>query len=168
MYANAKYKGKGDGIHPSYSGDMILGKMSFMPNCQNKGIQINIKDIIEKTYPDISVNEVALAAYMHWEFGKLNIPGKPEAEKIDIYLKNFINSCINCNLTPNENLLRLCIAVACADISAGTNRRLTPSVNGVVPANEVFIGKDPWVMFGMDSKYLEYRQKVLDVYNNTQ
>jgi hypothetical protein len=37
-----------------------------------------------------------------------------------------------------------------------------------IPADEVFVGKDPWVMFGMDSKYLEYRQKVLDVYKNKQ
>jgi hypothetical protein len=166
MYANAKYNRKGDGIHPTYSGDMILGKIPFIPSCIHKERTISIKTVIEKTYPDISIKEVALAAFMHWEFGKLNIPGKPESEKISIYLKNFKESCDKCNLTPNDTLLRLCIAVACADISAGTNRRLNPSINGIVPAEEVFIGKDPWIMYGMDVNYLKYRQQVLDVYNS--
>ena len=166
MYSDVKYNRKGDGIHPTYSGDMILGKILFVPNCLKKELSINIKDIIEKTYPDISINEVALAAYMHWEFGKLNITGKPDSEKVEIYLKNFKESCEKCNLTPNETLLRLCIAVACADISAGTNRRLKPSINRIEPAEEVFIGKDPWIMFGMDANYLKYRQMVLDLYNS--
>jgi hypothetical protein len=50
-------------------------------------------------------------------------------------------------------------------VTAGTNRRLQPNVNGIVPANEIFIGKDPWVIFGMEAKYLEYRDKVLAAYN---
>lgn len=166
MYADSKYNSKGDGIHPTYSGDMILGKTPFIPTCQQKVFKLNIKDVIEKTYPDVPVQEVALAAFMHWEFGKLNIPGKSESEKLAIYLNNFKESCDKCNLTPNEKLLRLCIAVACADISAGTNRRLKPSVNGIEPADEIFIGKDPWVIFGMESKYLEYRTKVLEAFNN--
>jgi hypothetical protein len=56
------------------------------------------------------------------------------------------------------------MAVACADITAGTNRRLFPNLNGIVPAPERFIGKDPWVIFGMESKYLEYQEKVLAAY----
>jgi len=166
MYADTKYNSKGDGIHPTYSGDMILGKIPFIPNCQKKWFKLNIKDILEKTYPDIPINEVALAAYMHWEFGKLNIPGKPESEKVEIYLNNFKESCDKCDLTPNESLLRLCIAVACADISAGTNRRLNPAVNNIIPADEVFVGKDPWIMYGMDVNYLNYRQIVLDAFTS--
>ena len=103
---------------------------------------------------------------MHWEFGKLNIPGKSEEEKIRIYLQNFRESCEKCNLVPTTKLLCLCIAVACADITAGTNRRLQPDINGIVPANEKFIGKDPWVIFGMEGKYLEYREKVLAAFGN--
>ena len=164
MYADKKYNGKGDGVHPTYSGDVILGKRMFKLNCDEKctsGCEINIKEVLESSFPDIPVNKIALAAIMHWEFGKLNIPGKSETEKIEIYLSSFKESCEKCHLVPSEELLRLCIAVACADISAGSNRRLKPNVNGIVPASEKFIGKDPWVIFGMDTKYLEYRAKVL-------
>jgi len=168
MYAAKKYNGKGNAIHPSYSGDMILGSIPFKLSCEqcNHNCEVNIRDTITEAFPDIPINEVALAAFMHWEFGKLNIPGKSEEEKIAIYLQNFKESCAKCGLTPSENLLKLCIAVACADITAGTNRRLQPNVNGIVPANEKFIGKDPWVIFGMEAKYLEYREKVLAAFTN--
>jgi len=166
MYAEKKYNSKGDGIHPTYSGDMILGKITFIPDCQKRIFNLNIKTVIEQSYPDVPVKEVALAAYMHWEFGKLNIPGKAESEKVEIYLNNFKESCKKCDLTPNETLLRLCIVVACADISAGTNRRLKSSTNGIIPADEVFVGKDPWIMYGMDVNYLKYRQQVLDAFNS--
>jgi hypothetical protein len=168
MYASKKYNGKGNAIHPTYSGDMILGKIPFRLSCQkcNNNCEVNIKDSIKEAFPDISIQEVALAAFMHWEFGKLNIPGKSEEEKIRIYLENFKESCGKCELTPTSDLLRLCIAVACADITAGTNRRLQPDINGIIPANEKFIGKDPWVIFGMEAKYLEYREKVLAAFGN--
>jgi hypothetical protein len=168
MYAAKKYNGKGNAIHPSYSGDMILGSIPFKLSCEqcNHNCEVNIRDTIIEAFPDIPINEVALAAFMHWEFGKLNIPGKSEEEKIAIYLQNFKESCAKCGLTPSENLLKLCIAVACADITAGTNRRLQPNVNGIVPTNEKFIGKDPWVIFGMEAKYLEYREKVLAAFTN--
>lgn len=168
MYASKKYNGKGNAIHPTYSGDMILGTIPFRLSCGqcNNNCEVNIKDVIAQAFPDVSIQEVALAAFMHWEFGKLNIPGKSEEEKIRIYLQNFRESCEKCNLVPTTKLLCLCIAVACADITAGTNRRLQPDINGIVPANEKFIGKDPWVIFGMEGKYLEYREKVLAAFEN--
>jgi hypothetical protein len=170
MYAEKKYNGKGDAVHPTYSTDMILGNRMFRINCNkiNCGAdcEINIRTLLENEFPDINIKEVALAAEMHWEFGKLNIPGKTEQEKIAIYLDNFKKSCVKCDLIPTEALLRLCMAVACADITAGSNVRLLPSVNGIVPAKEKFIGKDPWIIFGMESKYLDYRNKVLDAYNS--
>jgi len=163
MYAQKKYNGKGNSIHPTYSGDMILGNIPFRLSCENCTVDcsVNIKDVIKETFPDLSIEEIALAAVMHWEFGKLNIPGKSEEEKISIYLNNFKEMCSKCGLNPSEKLLRLCIVVACADITAGTNRRLLPDVNGIQPAIEKFVGKDPWVIFGMENKYLEYREKVL-------
>jgi len=167
MYADAKYNHGGDSIHPSYRSDMILGLKPFRIKCNgscNANCEINIKTVLEKTFPSININEVALAAEMHWEFGKLNIPGKEESEKINTYLSNFKLACQKCGVKPSETLLRLCIAVACADITAGTNRRLLPNVNGIIPANEEFIGKDPWVIFGMEAKYLEYQEKVLAAY----
>lgn len=156
-------------LEPKYSTDMILGNKMFRLRCDKNncvGCELNIKSVLENEFPDINIKEIALAAEMHWEFGKLNIPGKSESEKIDIYLTNFKHACEKCGLVPTEMLLRLCMAVACADITAGTNRRLLPSINGIEPAKEKFIGKDPWVIFGMESKYLDYQDKVLNAYLN--
>jgi hypothetical protein len=58
------------------------------------------------------------------------------------------------------------MAVSCADIAAGTNRRLLPSVNEIIPAKETFVSTDPWVLFGMDKKYVDYQKAVLKAYNN--
>lgn len=167
MYASNKYNKKGDYVHPEYCGDMILGKIPFYIKCNNcnTDCKIYINNVIEDLFPDINIKEVALAAYMHWEFGKLNIPGKSEDEKIKIYLDTFKDNCIKVELEPNEKLLRLCIAVSCADITAGTNIRLLPSVNNIEPAPKQFLGKDPWTLFKMADKYLEYQQKVLDAYH---
>jgi hypothetical protein len=96
MYSKEKYNGKGNAVHPTYSGDMILGLRPFRINCKEGceiDCDINIKTVLENTFPDVNTSEVALAAEMHWEFGKLNIPGKEESEKIEIYLSNFNLSC---------------------------------------------------------------------------
>lgn len=167
MYASQKYNGKGDGVHPNYSGDMILGKIPFKLECDkcNTDCELMINDLIAKTFAGVSVQEVALAAYMHWEFGKLNFPGKSLEQKVQIYLDTFNEMCERVGLAPSVKLLRLCMAVACADITAGTNRRLLPNVNGIQPAAEKFLGKDPWVIFGMVGKYLEYRDAVLAAFS---
>ncbi len=167
MYASSKYNGRGDAVHPMYSGDMILGQIPFKLQCDkcNTDCELMINTLIKNTFKGVSVEEVALAAYMHWEFGKLNFPGKSLEQKVAIYLNTFQEMCERVGLVPNEKLLRLCMAVACADITAGTNRRLVPNVNGIRPANEKFLGKDPWVAFGMVGKYLEYRDAVLSAFS---
>lgn len=165
MYSNDKYNKKGDAVHPTYCSDMILGKIPFIVNCTTKET-INIKELLLKIYPDLNIEKIALAALMHWEFGKLNIKNDYEEEtKINNYLDMFFNSCQTLELDPNDELLKLCIAVACADITAGTNKRLLPSVDGIIPEKEVFLGKDPFVLFGMDKKYIDYRQRLIDAFN---
>ena len=74
MYSPNKYHKNGDGVHPTYCSDMILGKIPFIVNC-SKNETININELIAKEYPTLNINEIALAALMHWEFGKLNIEG---------------------------------------------------------------------------------------------
>jgi len=165
MYSNDKYDKKGDAVHPTYCSDMILGKIDFIVNCTTKQT-INIKELLLKIYPNLNIEKIALAALMHWEFGKLNIKNEySEKIKIKNYLDMFFNSCQTLGLNPNDKLLKLCIAVACADITAGTNKRLLPSVDGIIPEKEVFLGKDPFVLFGMDKKYIDYRQSLIDAFN---
>lgn len=166
MYSNKKYDGKGEQEHPVRSGDMILGKTPFVVDCGHcaRNCTIDVRKLIEKTFKTAPVRHVALAAYMHWEFGKLNIPGASEHEKIAAYFRAFDEACARCELRPDADLLRLCIAVACADITAGTNRRLGPDVSGIVPAPEKYLGKDPWTLFAMDTKYLIYRTLLLEAF----
>jgi hypothetical protein len=164
MYSNDKYDKKGDAVHPTYCSDMILGKIDFIVNCTTNQT-INIKEILLNVYPKLNIKKIALAALMHWEFGKLNMGGDSDT-KIKNYLDNFFNSCKTVGITPTDELLKLCIAVACADITAGTNKRLLPSVEGIIPSKEVFLGKDPFVLFGMDKKYLGYRKSILDAFEN--
>ena len=168
MYSNRKYDGKGEQEHPLRSGDMILGKTPFIVHCSDcaGNCTIDVRRLITKTFKTAQVSHVALAAYMHWEFGKMNIPGAGEQEKIAAYFRAFDAACARCELAPDAGLLRLCIAVACADITAGTNRRLTPHVAGIVPAAERYLGKDPWTLFAMDKKYLIYRTLLLEAFKD--
>lgn len=162
MYSSSKYDKKGETAHPIYCCDMILGKRPFIVNCSNNE-KIYINKVIGYEFPRININEIALAALMHWEFGKLNMIGDNET-KIKNYLDTFFDSCKIIQITPSIKLLKLCIAVACADITAGTNKRLVPSVDSIIPADEVFLGKDPFVFFGMDKKYLSYRENLLKAF----
>lgn len=167
MYSDDKYGKQGNSVHPTYSADMILGTKMFRLTCNNNGDELNIKTLLETEFPGINIYEIALAAEMHWEFGKLNFPKPSESEKIHNYLSQFYKACIKCgNLEPSETLLRLCMAVSCADIAAGTNRRLLPDINGIIPAKETFISTDPWVLFGIDKKYVDYQKAVLKAYHN--
>ena len=172
MYSSKKYDGKGESEHPVRSGDMILGKTPFVVNCGEcaKNCTINVRTLIERTFRTVPVAHVALAAYMHWEFGKLNMPGASDADKRDAYFRAFDQACGRCGLSPDGDaglaLLRLCIAVACADIAAGTNRRLLPNVAGVSPAAERYMGNDPWTFFSMEKNYLIYRTMLLDAHQS--
>jgi uncharacterized UBP type Zn finger protein len=106
MYAGKKYNGKENAIHPSYSGDMILGTIPLRLSCEhcNNNCEVNITSTIIEAFPDVPINEVALAAFMHWEFGKLNIPGKSEEERSkNLYSKISKNQCAKCGLTPSED-----------------------------------------------------------------
>jgi hypothetical protein len=164
MYSSDKYGKKGDSFHPNYSGKMILGKIKYIIDCKTKE-SISIKDLISNLYPSININEVALAAFMHWEFGKLNI-GNADIlnERIDVYIQTFKKYCEECNLKPSLKLLKLCIIVSCADISAGTNERIK---NEPYVSKRKYVSSDPWSAYGMDKKYLIYRKDVLNQFNKS-
>jgi hypothetical protein len=157
MYSPDKFAKQGDQLHPEYSGDMILGHRLFQFECNCFDCQLNFKTLLNILFPNVNVKEVALGAYMHWEFGKLNYTGISLEEKLKKYYKSFNEYCQKCGLKPSLRLLKLCIAVSCADIAAGTDARLLPNVCGIVPTSSSYLGKDWWVSLGMDKKYKEYR-----------
>jgi hypothetical protein len=173
MYSPNKYHGHGEHTHPKYSGCMILGKTDGICEgkneyniCKNdKKESININNLIKKLYPNVNIKVVALTAFMHWEFGKLNIPNGELDKKIEIYLNEFKDYCKICDLTPNVYLLKMCILIACADISAGSNKRLHLK-NQEIPKQN-YISKDPWEAFKMNERYLFYRKKVLEQFESS-
>lgn len=161
MYSPDKYAKKGEQLHPEYSGDMILGKRLFYFNCKSPDDTINFNIVIKLIFPGIDTQKVALGAYMHWEFGKLNIDGTPFQTRLESYYSVFEKYCKICKLKPSIELLKLCIAVSCADIASGTNKRLGDSVCGIVPSSTKYLGKDPWIAYGMDKKYKSYRDALI-------
>ena len=172
MYAEHKYDKKGELEHIVYSGDMLLGKRMFKADCDGckSNCTIDIRQLIQQVFRTVDVNQVALAAYMHYAFGELNktaYPPKPQIPmdvKISAYFTEFVNACHKCDLEPTLGMLKLCIAVSSADITAGTNRRLLPDVHNIKPEDETFLSKDPWTDYEMDKKYLGYRNMLLQAY----
>ena len=76
MYDTTKYDGKGDITHPEYCGDVILGKIKLRKCTIDSNIYdecINVNDLLKNNFKDIDLKLIALTAYMHWEFGKLNM-----------------------------------------------------------------------------------------------
>jgi hypothetical protein len=169
MYSKNKYEEKGDEYHNIESGDVILGKKNFKITClvKKENEEISIQKLINDEYAHLKVNykEIALAAYMHWEFGKLNIPNLQY--NATEYIKTFLKFCAHCMVIPNEQLLKMCIAVSCADIAAGTNVRIKDSTYGIKVAEQNFLSKDPWTDFGMDQNYKSHRNNVIEEFQKT-
>jgi len=176
MYATDKYNKEGEPNHPKFCGELILGKKLFFTNCScmTEDCGINIRNLIQKEFPHIDVRLVALTAYMHWEFGKINFAvdyatgiENPMICRLNGYVKKYVECCRLCDLEPkNLTYLKTCVAVSCADIAAGTNVRLLPDVDGLIPANTIYLGKDPWIMYGMDKKYETYRNELISYFKS--
>ena len=137
---------------------------------------LNIRELIKTWFElnnDNDLNTIALCAYMHWEFGRLNMPIEYGGIDNTKYIEIFNQNCKKCLLIPSEDLLRICIIVSCADISAGTNIRLKNSENleiinkffnstdDNIIANEVYLGKDPWKLFNMDTKFISLNNSLI-------
>jgi hypothetical protein len=117
VYSPIKYEGKGDGEHPVFGGDVLMGKRKFYLNIpsqeemlliqgKTKGDPklirkvfkswrkktnhptLNIKKLFKEL--DVSQKRISLMAYMHWEFGRLNLTGNWHyIEKYKNKLKEF-------------------------------------------------------------------------------
>jgi hypothetical protein len=185
VYNENKYDRQKDYIHPEYCADMIIGDKEYILNCliNNK---INIKKLLQNLFEfdDIEIQIIALLSYMHWEFGKFNLPNS-EYTYID-YSKKFIlgfNKYFNQtfeNLNDIDKylktinidlleLLRLCILISCADITAGTNKHVIHDLNlkNFNISKLKYLSKDTWVFSNMYKKYNEYRLKlILYFYDN--
>ena len=166
MYDSQKYDKKGDHVHPDYCGDVILGKIELQ-KCDGTGKKINIKEFFTTNFNHYDIKHIALTAYMHWEFGKLNI-GDDEYLSFRVfgYLHTFFQTCLKLELDPTEYLLKLCIAVACADITASTNSRFTNHNFGdnITIAKQKYESFNPWEYYKMNERYNDYRNHVLNHY----
>lgn len=167
MYSAEKYNSKGDRSHPINCGDILMGTSKFfICDGTKKGDEINIPKLIKDNFPDLDINKLALAAYMHWEFGEIN-RAKTDAEVVtaaEAYLKKFKDSVSKVGLKANLELLKLCIAVSCADIAGSSNKRVS-RMEGVL--DPVYLARDNWVEFGMDRRHLTLRDKVIEAFSKS-
>jgi hypothetical protein len=178
IYSNRKYNGQDNNIHPEYSGKMLTGSLPFKRYNLDFASDMKVPDLVHRLFPTINMKEVALAAYMHWEFGRINMyrydnnksqaqndeaNKKYQAESITSFYKKFDYHLVLVglsNVIPSERqrLVKLCIAIGCADISGSSNDR----VKGIPTSlPTVYLSKDPWVAYGMDKKTNDYRNAVL-------
>ncbi len=167
MYSQTKYDSKGDGVHPEYCGDLLKGKTNFHKcNGNVKGEIIDLKSLLTEVFPGIDQRKLALAAYMHWEFGRINkYFTEPELETAtNNYLTKFNESCAKVGLTPDISLLRLCIAVSCADIAGSSNSRVS-QIAGVLP--QIYKARDIWVFKKMDVNYEGHINRVIGKFTHS-
>lgn len=197
IYSKMKYDQKDHSYHPDYCGDILLGLRPFYFICPNESElkQFNILPTIKqklvaidnwrkqnpKRSEKLDVNALcktlkinqsvlALMAYMHWEFGKLNT-----SRNINIacksYLHKFLQSCKKVGLSPTIHLLKLCILISLADISGAY-----PVENSCATYEENIIcnlGKNknmkqkypcfnPYIQYGLDKNGYILRQMLLN------
>jgi hypothetical protein len=191
VYDELKYDKGGDSKHPFHSSEMIIGRKLYIINCTEPRTSINIKEIIINyfNFNDNQIKIIAFIAYMHWEFGKLNIPIATLEIKCAEYVTKFIEGFnlyfvepksesdylkslkeINEYIKLNEiidiiTLLRLCIIISCADIASGTNLRIKDTkIDNFKVSDLKYISKDPWVSFNMNEKYSNYLQNLIDYF----
>ena len=176
-YSPKKYNGRGDGDHPAFSGDVILGKIPFkVCSCTNR--EINMKVFINENFPSIDVDAVAMCAYMHWQFGLLNMPDKQSDASVDnyttylnklvVYINKFIEYCTMLRIKDTLKLLKLCMVIACADV-AGTTKENIPLLTGYNDIKlralpNVYLPTNPWKRFKMDAYYLKHYAAVINIY----
>ena len=184
VYDELKYNSKGESEHMFYSSELIMGRLKFILDCQTyHKKELDIKELIKNIFKfnDDYIKIIALTAYMHWEFGKLNIPGNELIMKYSNYVDKFILGFnlyfsdklskpfksikeINTHLKLNQSidiieLLKCCIIISCADIASGTNLRVRNNFSEITNfkvSSLKYISKDPWVSFKMNENYLNY------------
>jgi hypothetical protein len=67
------------------SGDIIMGKRPYFLTCRDDREdreQLDVTRLIGSVCDKCKVSDVALVAYMHWAFGKLNMIDIPAKEKM--------------------------------------------------------------------------------------
>jgi CRISPR/Cas system-associated endonuclease Cas3-HD len=161
--------GKDDTYHTLMSGDIIMGKRPFFLTCienREDREQLDVTRLIGSVCDKCKVSEVALVAYMHWAFGKLNmIDDIPPEKKMQEYYELFVAACAETDSVPSLDLVKLCIAVSAADIAAGTDVRVRDMADHqyeiYASPSPVYLSRDPWVQFGMDRRVYLLRHNLI-------
>ena len=150
-----------------------MGKRKLYLACSTDTCDIlNVPNLVKSLSEHVDPREVALAAYMHWEVGRLNMGETEEFNnRLQTWYNVFVSSCARVELIPTESLVRLCVAVAAADIAAGTNIRLTKPTLPIqynvdrIPDN-IHTSSDAWTKFHMDKQIHGYQSKIIEFVNN--
>jgi hypothetical protein len=169
LYDRDKFPDGNDALHTIYSGDTILNKKQFKDCDNNDFININqiirflITKVIEKTGSSKDIEElikiIALTAYLHWDFGKINIGLEEDLDiRVTKYVNDFMSQCQILGLEIKEEYIRMCMIINCVDTLASSK----PEYSDITPLEKKYLGKDPWILFKMNEKYMKYYNLVIN------
>lgn len=177
VYSEAKYNGRGDRVHPEFSADYISGKRKFFTTCQCKSAAAHCRArrtidpqlLLEELGVGDLRAEMVVVVQLHWEFGVINVGDAADVPQRCIeYVDKFRKACAVNGVRPSLELLCTCILVSCADIAAGTSKRMRAgscSLTGLdLPTVDRYTSRDPWVAFGMDKNAEGYKRVVMRAY----
>ena len=160
-YAKDKYgPGTSDRDHTIRCGDMLMGYRKYIIDCKTKR-KVSIPKLIQQYFPNIDNKRLAVAAYMHYEFGLLGLHNDLKYD-VKEYVDKFEEVVRACKVRRSLSLLKLCIAVSAADIAGGGNAHLDQKVRDRVP--EVYESTQPWKRYGMDGKVKRNRSMIISEY----
>lgn len=139
--------------HVVRGGDLLMGRAPYVIECSS-GVSVDLVQMVRESHPSLDPRRLAVTSYMHYDFGLLRGQGDHAFED---YVLKFRTTCKDCGLRPSLSLLKLSIAVSCADIAGASGKRL----EGPKEKYESF---DPWHKYGMNKDAVQMRDQVIKVY----
>ena len=172
MYAKGKYGRKlTDADHPKVCKETLLNPKHRYAGLLKKTLDDQLERYKDK---EKALAILALCAAVHWNFGKLNMPpergGWTPKQYIDSI--NAAKNDIKIKLTdPDHILIKLCMAVGCADVASSYNDELLavkPKVfNGIQIAKKTHLSSGgAWIKYMFNVKHKIYIKNVLKHLDN--
>jgi hypothetical protein len=171
MYEKNKYGNHlSDADHPK-----VCKKTLVNPKNRYKGILKKTLDGILKNYKNKkkALAILALCSAVHWNFGKLNIPPEHGGWTTQQYLQSvkaeqtMLEAQLKIKIEDPKNILiKLCMAIGCADVAASYNdelRQVNPAlINNIKIADKTHLSSGAsWINHKFNVKHEKYIKNVL-------
>lgn len=124
VYALHKYAALGHRNHPRFSGSIIMGWIPYRlcgARHRESARILDFHDVLKELSVLQWKQEIAVIAFMHWELGDIDMKiqrGIPAKVALQEYMDLFIRYSQLVGVQPTLTVLKECILVSAADISA--------------------------------------------------